>query len=212
MKPLSNKEQKMSGKVTRSNQPSNSICWICHQESNFIESKELQECSWEYFRKQSRTFTPCLCKGSIGIVHQECLNKWASEKYKQATKTPPNGIDDLPVICCPNCKAPYEYTVYEMTKFKGFKSIKIISKESFWLFFLLVAQIFVLIYDVCFLSKSENSGINKEETPDTSEGVYFMELSKYLHIITVLIVIAAGIVNLLETVQKEIKVEVQSQF
>jgi len=212
MKPLSTKDQKMSGKNTRSNQTSNSICWICHQESTLVGNKELQECSWEYFRKQSRSFRPCLCKGSIGIVHQECLNKWASEKYKTIMKTPISENDDLPVITCPNCKVPYEYTVYEMSQFKGFKNIKLISKESFWLLFLLVAQTLVLIYDVFFLSKSENNGVSITETSDTSEGVYFMEVSKYLHIITVLIVMAAGIVNLLESIQKEFKVEIQSQF
>ena len=205
------KDQKMSGKNTHSNCSHNSICWICHQESSHIENRALQESSWECFRNQSKSFRPCLCKGSIGIVHQECLNKWASEKYKASIKTPGVGQDDMPVMNCPNCKAPYEYTVYEMTKFKGFKNVKLISKESCWLFFLLVAQIFVLIYDVFFLSDCEKERIEKEEIPENSEGVLFMEISKYLHIVTVLIVIGAGVVNLLESVQKEIKVEIQSQ-
>jgi len=118
-----------------------------------------------------------------------------------------NPTDDLPVICCPNCKAPYEYTVFEMTKFKGFKSMKLISIESLWLLFLLVAQISVLIYDVCYLSKKEE----QNQTPEPSNSINLMELSKYLHIFTALVVIAAGAVNLLESVQKETKIEIHSQ-
>ncbi len=212
MRQLSNKDQKMGGKNSRPHHTNTNICWICHQEPNLNGKKDGSEDSSQFFQARSLSFRPCLCRGSIGIVHQECLNKWASEKYKSLIKNSPN--DDLPVICCPNCKAPYEYTVFEMTKFKGFKSMKLVSMESLWLLFLLVAQISVLIYDIFYLSKKEEKNKTEETAEEAANetSINYMELSKYLHIFTALIVICAGAVNLLQYSHKETKVEIHSQY
>jgi len=211
MKQLSNKDQKMGGKNNRPHHLNHNICWICHQESNLNGEKEGFEGSSQFFETRSLSFQPCLCKGSIGIVHQECLNAWASERYQTLLKTNPDSQENLPVICCPNCKEPYQYTVFEVIKFKGFKGMKLVSVESFWLFFLLIAQISVLIYDIFFLSKGEEHKRIEENFNDSSETINYIVLSKHLHIFTALIVIAAGVVNLLESVQKQTKVEIHSQ-
>lgn len=198
-------DKKKVSKTLVQSSSSNNICWICHQEAPCVGSKDTP--SHRFFSTSSSSFRPCHCKGSIGNVHKECLNQWASEQYRLATKE--DDKDDLPIINCPNCRAPYEYTVFEMKKFRGLRSIKLVSMESFWLLFLIVAQITVLIYDICFLS---NTNKIEGSTAATNEGAKYMELSQYLHVFTVLVVISAAAFTLFEAVQKEIKVEVHSQY
>lgn len=97
-----------------------------------------------------------------------------------------------------------------MKKFRGIRSIKLVSVESFWLLFLIVAQLTVLIYDIYFLSNNQKTTEDSKEP--VNEGAKYMELSQYLHVFTVLVVIAAAAFTLFEAVQKEIKVEVHSQY
>ena len=215
MRQLSTKDQKIGGKHGRPQTSNNNICWICHQDtlSSATNRKLFLEGSPKKFKESSPHFRPCLCKGSIGVVHRECLNKWASNQYKDKTKDVRSNNDDLPIICCPNCKVPYEYTVFEMKKFRGLKSMKLVSMESFWLLFLIIAQVAVLIYDVWYLNNNKKDAKEPEENAKPpQEGIKYMEVSQYLHVFTVLIVLAAGAFNLLESVQKEIKVEIHSQF
>lgn len=195
--------------ISRTSVPASSstnICWICHQETSSAGNKDSP--SQRFFNTSSSSFRPCHCKGSLGNVHKECLNQLASEQYRLALKQ--NDKDDLPIINCPNCKAPYEYTVFEMKKFRGLRSIKLVSMESFWLLFLIVAQLTVLIYDIFFLSNTNKSA--EESKEPANEGAKYMELSQYLHVFTVLVVITAAAFTLFEAVQKEIKVEVHSQY
>ena len=50
-------------------------------DSNDIDSRECRVC-----RSNSEDgrplFTPCLCSGSIGLVHQDCLEAWLAHSKK----------------------------------------------------------------------------------------------------------------------------------
>mmetsp|Transcript_32654 Transcript_32654/g.29533 ORF Transcript_32654/g.29533 Transcript_32654/m.29533 type:complete len:99 (-) Transcript_32654:522-818(-) len=56
--------------------------------------------------------------------------------------------NSLPMIRCPNCKTPYDYSVTELRKFNGFQGIRLFSIESLCLLLLILFQIGVLLYDL----------------------------------------------------------------
>jgi hypothetical protein len=208
MKKLSNKDSKMCGKA-RSFESMNSVCWICHQDAGIKAAMlQLSQALQKEYVKPKEAFVPCLCKGSMAVVHQECINQWVLEQYKtKLSKEAKNDQDEeLPVICCPNCKLPYDYTVTETRKFNGLKGLRLLSVESVCLFLLIMFQIGVLVYDLYFNKKSV--GV---ENKTNEEHSLYLKLSQYLHVFTVIIVIGAGGFNLLENSQKQIVVQVLSK-
>ena len=212
MKKVSTKQDKISGK-SRSSESYLNICWICHQEVVNAQSREcLSNVLQSEYVKTSPIFKPCLCKGSIGSVHNECLNRYVLEKYQSYLKRSQKETDeDLPIIHCPNCKTPYDYSVYEVKTFRGLKTLKLISVESICLLVLILIQIGVLVYDIMYSSSSAIATESIDETTTNPNGGIYFKWSQYIHIVTVIIVIAAGGFNLLEAAQKEIQVEVQSK-
>ncbi|OTB05312.1 hypothetical protein M426DRAFT_260828 [Hypoxylon sp. CI-4A] len=50
-------------------------CWICLGEGELKPT--LINSIWNFFNKRADPFVrPCLCKGSIGYVHQQCMKGW----------------------------------------------------------------------------------------------------------------------------------------
>jgi hypothetical protein len=118
--------------------------------------------------------------------------------------------EELPIISCPNCKSPYDYSVHKVKHFSGLRSIKLYSVESLSLFVLILIQISVVAYDIFSTNtikkeQEEKEGINSESSD-------LLQWSQYLHVGTVLIVLGAAAFNLLESAQTELKVEVHSRF
>eukprot|EP00927_Polykrikos_kofoidii_P022198 TRINITY_DN20775_c0_g1_i1.p1 TRINITY_DN20775_c0_g1~~TRINITY_DN20775_c0_g1_i1.p1 ORF type:complete len:322 (-),score=51.84 TRINITY_DN20775_c0_g1_i1:47-958(-) len=60
-------------------------CWIC------LGSEQRD-------RAMGTMRSPCACKGSLGYVHENCLQEWTTTKVEDGTPGMP---------CCPTCNMPY---------------------------------------------------------------------------------------------------------
>ena len=112
---------------------------------------------------------------------------------KESTENP------RPTLKCPNCREDYNYKCWEKFNihFKRTRPLKAAEiKQIFLLATLLFFQIVILISQ----AKEENLSINE-----------MMRFSNLIHIFTVIIILCAGLYNLLELLFKESKVEVHNK-
>ena len=202
--------ERYGSKYNNSNNESESKCWICHSDtclssdasSNKI-NKLISFFGIKYGNanlkfKSDKPFNPCLCKGSLKIIHPKCLNHWVNQKYHSILY---NSTDSIPLITCPNCKYPYIWIVKEVNYNNSIsQTLKFKSIEGTSLIVLLLVQIIVFIYDLA---------INSEENTNKKSSI--MEISYYLYIGTVLIIICAGGFNIIEYFAKDMKIEIQNR-
>lgn len=80
---------------------------------------EKTEC-WICFEASGRRFSPCLCKGSIGSVHEKCLREWIQTSQN---------------LHCSRCRAPYKI---------------VCSKDVGWCWRLLLAHQWFEVVLACF--------------------------------------------------------------
>jgi hypothetical protein len=210
LKRSSLKDKKMSGKFPVI-EPTQTFCWICHQEtlSPDIKKERAKSLQSNYTRPPPKYFRPCLCKGTMGCIHEECLNRWVLEKYKSVTKKPTKGYEeDLPTISCPNCKTPYVYNLYETKQSSGQKGIKLNSAESIIIFLLISLQLALLIYQYFWTAGSGKVNVDNV----ISDSGQYIQWSDYCYYFTLVIVLMAGGYNLLESSCIELRIEVLNQF
>ncbi|KAG0433842.1 hypothetical protein HPB47_019544 [Ixodes persulcatus] len=60
--PPPNERQQQSSDSSRANEP---VCRICYRRSD---------------TEQGALIAPCSCKGSIGLTHQSCMERWLRER------------------------------------------------------------------------------------------------------------------------------------
>jgi RING-variant domain len=158
--------------------------------------------------KNGKIFKPCLCKGSLGNVHQECLNAWALKKYQTYINLFSENEESILFenegvarnefkIKCPNCKYALKYEVYEKKVFKGISSFKFDSNEKITLFLLISFQILFVYYDLrsLYYEKVEKRSLTEN----------FLHI---IYIFTVCVILSAGTFNFVDLFGREMTMEV----
>lgn len=162
------------------------------------------------FEDPNKKFRPCLCKGSLGNVHPECLNAWALKKYQTYINLFSENEESILFenegvarnefkIKCPNCKYALKYEVHERKVFKGISSFKFDSNEKITLFLLILFQSLFVYYDLRSLY------YEKVEQRSFTENI-----SHILYIFTVCVILSAGTFNFVDLFGREMVVEVEN--
>jgi len=219
---MTTKESKIESKRVPS-YLSQKICWICHQtdriepvleeSENFLAFSLPNLDSFNLSRKkiEKEGFKPCLCKGSLENVHKECLNTWALKKYQNYLKNFSEKEEEMLLnlgnlsrkefkIKCPNCKYPLKYNIVEKRVLRSSHFFTLDTKEKFTLFLLIMLQVMFLFFDLRSLYRE--SLIGNERWSFTENTLHILYLG------TVLIILSAGTINLLDLIGKEITLEV----
>ncbi|CAI2372442.1 unnamed protein product [Moneuplotes crassus] len=97
-------------------------CWICHTSLD-TEQDELERIQSLYLdtkpKVQTKTQRYCNCNGSMSHVHQQCLSSWLSSKHKDLLNDRcAYPWRKLPPLKCKMCKQAYRYSFTRQLKIR----------------------------------------------------------------------------------------------